>query len=177
LLQDGSLKFSHINPLQIYPDEFLARVRQDVEKDGRRFVVIDGLRGYQIAMQEYGTPLAHLHNLTTYLKGQGVTTFMTNANEGLNGLTNEMEMSHLADNIFLMRYAEFEGCLIKVVGCLKKRSGYFEPELRELVLRPGPGGVVIGRVLKDLRGFLSTTRPMENSSLPSCEAQFQSETA
>lgn len=168
LLENQSLKFMRINPMEMYPDQFLHQVRRDVEEEGRVHVVIDSIRGYQLAMEEFGKPVAHLHNLTTYLNRHGVTTYLTIESETITGTmrASELVMSHLADNILVMRYADYLGRVIKVVGCLKKRIGYFAPELRELILKPAPGGISVGPVLSGLRGILaglplSETEPVE----------------
>ena len=157
LLANETLKFVRINPMELYPDQFLHQVRKDVEKEGRTHVVVDSIRGYQLAMEEFGKPVAHLHNLTTYLNRHGVTTYLTIESETITGTmrASELVMSHLADNILVMRYVDYEGRVIKVVGCLKKRIGYFAPELRELTLQPGPRGVKVGPVLTGLRGILA----------------------
>ena len=46
-----------------------------------------------------------------------------------------------------------EGRVIKVVACLKKRLGAFQPELRELQI--GPRGITVGGKLEMLRGVLT----------------------
>lgn len=157
LLENGSLKFLRINPMELYPDQFLHQVRHDVEGEGRTHVVVDSIRGYQLAMEEFGKPVAHLHNLTTYLNRHGVTTYLTIESETITGSmrASELVMSHLADNILVMRYADYAGQVIKVMGCLKKRIGHFSPELRELVLKPAPEVIRVGPVLSGLRGILA----------------------
>lgn len=125
MLADGALKIVRVNPMQLYPDEFLSMVRAAVEEDGCRLIVIDSLRGYDLAMGEFGTPVAHLHNLVTYLGSREVTTLLLNEVEYITGdlRATELGVSHLADNIILMRYVEHESQVIKVIGCLKKRLG------------------------------------------------------
>lgn len=156
VLASGALKIIRVNPLEQYPDEFLAVVRQAVEVDGCRVVMIDSLRGYQFAMEEFGKPQAHIHNLVTYLSRQGVTTFLINEVEHITSTSlkaTDLGVSHLADNIVLLRYAEHAGRVIKVVCCLKKRIGNFEPELRQVEV--GANGIQISEKLHGLHGILS----------------------
>lgn len=166
LLENGSLKFTRVNPMELYPDQFLHQVRRDIEGEGRCHVVIDSIRGYQLAMEEFGKPIGHLHNLTTYLNRHGVTTYLTLEAETITGSlrASELIMSHLADNILVLRYADYEGRVIKAIGCLKKRIGNFSAELRELVLRPAPEGVHVGSVLRGLRAILTGASLVANES-------------
>ena len=154
MLEDGSLQIVYVNSMQLYPDEFLAMLRKAVE-DKCDTVVIDGLRGYSLALEEFGTPVAHLHNLATYLNSQGVTTLLLDEVEYITGdvRATEFGVSYLADNIILMRYAEYESRVIKVIGCFKKRLGDFQPELREF--RITSEGINVSEKLSFLTGILT----------------------
>jgi circadian clock protein KaiC len=155
MVETGALAVVRINPLELYPDEFLEMVRGAVERDARRVVMVDSLRGYGLAMEEFGTLLANMSNLVTYLNGQGVTTLLINEVETITGdlKATEFALSYLADNIILMRYAEYESAVIKVIACLKKRFGGFQPELREL--RIDAEGIHVSARLERLRGILT----------------------
>ncbi|HVF92492.1 MAG TPA: ATPase domain-containing protein [Blastocatellia bacterium] len=155
LIEDGSLKIVRVNAMNLYPDEFLQMVREVVEQGACDLMVLDSLRGYELAMEEFGTPQAHLHNLVTYLGRKGVTTLLLNEVERITGdlMATEHKISHLADNIILMRYAEHASRVIKIIGCLKKRLGGFEPELRELQITGA--GISVSKKLTNLRGILT----------------------
>jgi len=156
VIHSEAMKIVRVNPLELYPDEFLARVRHAVEVDGCGMVMIDSLRGYQFAMEEFGRSQAHIHNLIIYLSRQGVTTIIINEVEHITSTSlkaTDMGVSHLADNIMLLRYAEHEGKIIKIVGCLKKRIGNFEPELRQIQV--GTQGIQISEQLENLQGILT----------------------
>jgi circadian clock protein KaiC len=155
MVERGDLAIVRVNPLQLYPDEFLEIVRGAVEDDGRSLVMIDSLRGYGLAMEEFGTMTANMSNLVTYLNGRGETTILVNEAEAITGdlRATEFAVSYIADNVILLRYAEYEGTVIKVIACLKKRLGGFQPELRRLQI--GPGGVRVSERLEHLRGILT----------------------
>lgn len=154
-LEAGTLKIVRLNPMEEYPDEFLEKVRDAVKRDSFELVMIDSLRGYQLEMEQFGTPLDHIRNLVHYLNRQGVTSFLINEVEFITGSlrTTELAVSHLADNIVLLRYAEYAGQVIKVIACLKKRLGDFQPDLRELYITPE--GIKVGEKLQNLRGILT----------------------
>lgn len=154
-LQSGMLRIVPVNPMQLYPDEFLATVRRDVEEGHTRVVMLDSMRGYELAMDEFGSSPAHLHNLLAYLNGKGVSTILVLEEPGITAPTGtgETAASHLTDNLILMRYAELGARIVKIIGCLKKRLGNFEPELREL--RITATGMTVGEPLSHLHAVLS----------------------
>ena len=154
-LEAGSLRIVRVNPMELYPDEFLGLVRRAVEDEGSRVVMIDSLRGYELAMEEFGTLVANISNLVTYLNGRGVTTLLTNEVENITGdlKATEFAVSYVADNIILLRYAEYNSRVIKIIGCLKKRLGTFQPELRELHITSG--GIEVSEKLDNMRGILT----------------------
>ena len=117
--------------------------------------MIDSLRGYELEMEQFGTPLAHVSNLVHYLERMGVTSFLINEIEHITGslMATELGVSHLADNIILLRYAEYSGRVIKVIACLKKRLGDFQPDLRALQITAN--GLQVGEKLENLRGVLT----------------------
>lgn len=154
-IASGKLQIRRSNVLEQYPDEFLAQVRQAVEQNGVRIVMVDSLRGYKLEMEQFGSPLNHIHNMIHYLHRNGVTCLIINEYESITGdvQATEMGISHLAENIILMRYAEYQGRIIKVVTCLKKRLGTFQSELRELHI--GSDGFSVGDKLDQLNGVLT----------------------
>jgi circadian clock protein KaiC len=158
VIASGALKIMRINPIEMYPDEFLATIRHAVEVDGCGMVMIDSLRGYQFAMEEFGKPQAHIHNMISYLSRRGVTTLLINEIEHIASTSlraTDLGVSHLADNIVLLRYAEHEGQVIKMITCLKKRVGNFQPESRQI--KTSGSGIEISEKLHPLHGILAGT--------------------
>lgn len=102
-MEAGALKIERINALDLYPDEFLARVRHAVEEEGCEVLTIDSLRGYQLAMQEYGSSEAHMHNLATYLNRQRVTSILISEVEQIVGslAATNLGVSYLIDNLIV----------------------------------------------------------------------------
>ncbi|NPB09094.1 MAG: AAA family ATPase [Thermodesulfobacteria bacterium] len=154
LLEEGRLRFVRVNPLELYPDEFLAVVRKEVE-EGARVVVLDSTKVYLLAMEDYGNIRAHFYNLVAFLTSHGVTTFVVNEIEDFLGGSkiSEIGISNLADNIVVLRYLEHEGRIMKVINCLKKRLGRCQPDLRSFELTAE--GPKVGEKLKHLKGVLS----------------------
>jgi circadian clock protein KaiC len=155
MMEAGLLSIVRVNPMELYPDEFLSLVRNAVEQDGCRLVLVDSLRGYELAMEEFGTMIANISNLVTYLNGRGVTTLLINEVENITGdlKATEFAVSYVADNIILLRYAEYNSRVIKIIACLKKRLGAFQPELRELHITSA--GIEVSEKIENLRAILT----------------------
>jgi circadian clock protein KaiC len=77
------------------------------------------------------------------------------AQHGLLGsnMNSAVDISYLADAVFLLRYFEGDGDVRKCISVLKKRSGGHETTIREL--RLDAGGVHIGRPLSGFHGVLT----------------------
>lgn len=164
-LESGMLKIVRVNPMEFYPDEFLGLVRRAVDEDGRQAVMIDSLRGYELAMEEYGSLVANIQNMVTYLNRQRVTTLLINEIEKITGdlMPTEVGISYIADSVILLRYAESAGRVIKVIACLKKRYGSLDPSLCELKITED--GLEVGRELKEMRNILSGSPSTVSSSM------------
>ncbi|HAF69771.1 TPA: recombinase RecA [Candidatus Acetothermia bacterium] len=159
LLGSGRLKVMSISPLTLYPDEFLQLVRHEVEEEGRKAVMIDSLRGYSLAMEEYGSLVTHTHNLAAYLGGRGVTALWIAETERITGelsLT-ELGVSFVFDNALLLRYVEEKGQVIRAIGCLKKRTGKSSSEIRRLQITPQ--GLRVGGEPLHVPGFFTGIAP------------------
>ena len=150
----GVLQVQQVDPAEISPGEFAARILGGV-KEGCRLVVIDSLNGYLNAMP--GEEYLHnqLHELCSYLNQQGVVTLLVLAQHGLLDTAHApVEISYLADTVINLRYFEAAGEVKQALSVIKKRSGPHEKTIREFKLEEGTG-IRIGQPLKGFQGVLS----------------------
>jgi circadian clock protein KaiC len=154
VLASGQLMVQQVDPGEMPPGEFIARVRSAVE-DGARVVVIDSMNGYMHAMPEERFLTIQLHELLSYLAQQGVLTLLVVGQQGFmgSGLQTPLDASYLADTVILFRFFEAEGKIRQALSIVKKRRSQHEKSIRELSI--GPGGIVIGRELNAYRGIFS----------------------
>lgn len=159
----GQIAVRQIDPAEISPGEFANRVRDAVESDGARVVVIDSLNGYLNAMPEDHFLTAQLHELLAYLNNHGVATFLIAAQSGMLGPTmrSPVDASYLADSVVVLRMYEHEGCVKKAISVVKKRSGRHEESIRRLWF--DSDGVHLSEPLMHLRGVM-TGVPIEVQS-------------
>ena len=153
-LASGAVTLHQIDPAELAPDEFTHLVRQAVEQQGARVIVIDSINGYFQAMPEARFLALQMHELLSYLADHAVVTVMTMAQAGVIGqMTSVIDVSYLADTIVVLRYFESRGRVRKALSVLKKRSGRHEDTIRELTF--DAGGLRLGPPLHDLQGVFT----------------------
>ncbi len=163
-VESGRITLDQVDPAEMSPGEFVQRVRNCVEKQNARVVVIDSLNGYLQSMPGEQFLASHLHELLSYLNNRGILTLVILAQAGTLGslMQTPVDVSYLADNILLLRYFEVHGTVRQAISIIKKRSGGHERTIRELSL--GPDQIHIGKPLKDFQGVLSGIPTVRNGS-------------
>lgn len=155
LVENGTINIQQVDPAELAPGEFASIVRQRVEKDNVRVVVIDSVNGYLNAMPDERFLVIQLHELLTYLSQNGVTTILVLAQQGLlTSMQSPVELTYLADSVVIFRYFEFHGAIKKAISVVKKRSGDHEETIREFSMKPR-SGIFVGRPLHEFRGVLT----------------------
>ncbi|WP_298957080.1 ATPase domain-containing protein [uncultured Methylobacterium sp.] len=152
--ESGLLRIEQIDPAEVSPGELVAMVREAVEAQGVRAVLIDSLTGYHNAMPEEQHLLLQMHEILTYLNQRGVATMLVLAQHGLLGqMSAAVDLTYLSDTILLFRFFEAGGHLRRAISVVKKRIGAHEVTIREL--RIGPNGLRVGDPLAAFRGILT----------------------
>jgi len=153
LQRSGRLFIEQVDAAELSPGEFAHRVRQRVDEDRIKTVVIDSLNGYQAAMPEENSLILHMHELLQYLNRRGAATFMTVAQHGLVGdMKAPVDVTYLADTVILLRYFEALGTVRRAMSIIKKRTGMHESTIREF--RIDDRGLTIGEPLDNFQGIL-----------------------
>jgi circadian clock protein KaiC len=144
-----------IDPVEISPGEFAHVVRESVERDKARVLIIDSLNGYLNAMPQNNYLTSQLHELLSYLNNHGVATFLVVAQSGMMGtnMVSPVDASYLADSVVMFRYFEHAGKVKKAISVLKKRTGAHEESIREMWF--DGGGIHLTEPLLRLRGVFT----------------------
>ncbi len=153
-LDSGQLSIQPVDPAELSPGEFASLIRDAVEEQDARVIVIDSLNGYLNAMPEERFMIVQLHELLAYLGQKGVITLLVNAQAGLIGqMQTTLDVSYLADSVVLLRYYEVRGEVRQALSVLKKRTGRHERTIRRIEI--GDAGLQVGEPLSNLRGVLT----------------------
>ena len=168
-LDSGMLQLSQIDPAELSPGEFASRIRCAVEHDGVRFLVIDSLNAFLQAMPGEKYLLLQMHEMLSYLNQQGVITMLILGQHGMVGdVRSDVDLSYLSDTIFLFRYFEAKGSLLKALSVVKSRVTPHQSSIREFQLTSG--GIEVGEPLKDFEGVL-TGAPAYRGATPLLAAE------
>jgi circadian clock protein KaiC len=153
--KSGLLKVTKVEPGSMSPGEFSHSVRKAIEDDMVRVVLIDSLTGYLTAIPESEAAVVRLHELTSFLASSGAATFLTVAQQGMLGqnMMSPIDVSYIADTMFMMRFFEAGGRVRKALSVLKKRTGMHETTIRELGVKNN--ALWVGEPLVGFRGVLT----------------------
>jgi circadian clock protein KaiC len=156
-VKSSAIQLRQIDPAELTPGEFTHLVRKAVSENDVRLVVIDSLNGYAYAMPEERFLTVHLHELSSYLNQQGVTTISVAARHGTSFMDERtpVDVSYIADIVLLFRHFEFGGEMHKALAVYKRRGGSHERSIRELHI--GSEGLSLGPPLRQFRGILTGT--------------------
>jgi circadian clock protein KaiC len=164
-LTSGLIRIQQVDPAELSPGEFANLVRNAVETDRARVVVIDSLNGYLNAMPDERFLILQMHELLSYLNQLGVLTILVLAQHGLVGpMQTPLDISYLSDAVLMLRYFEFGGTVRRALSVVKKRSGSHEQTIREF--RLSSQGLAIGPPLKDFSGVFTGTPQYNGTGSP-----------
>lgn len=147
-LNKGTLTLHQVDPAEISPGEFIASVRDAVERDGARALVFDSLDGFMHAMPGERFLMLQLHEMLSYLNQQGCLTLLVLGLRGAAGEVAAVNVSYLADSVLLLRYFVAGGEMRRVVQAMKTRMLPHEHGVRELHIG-GAGGLNLGEPFRD----------------------------
>ncbi|HUI13369.1 MAG TPA: ATPase domain-containing protein [Xanthobacteraceae bacterium] len=151
--ESKKLFIEQMDAAELSPGEFSHRVRNCVDRENIRTVVVDSLNGYQAAMPEEQYLILHIHELLQYLNRQGAATFLTVAQHGMMGdMKQPIDVTYLADSVIMLRYFEALGRVRRAISVIKKRTGSHEDTIREF--RITDRGIEVGPALKEFQGVL-----------------------
>jgi circadian clock protein KaiC len=169
-METGAIRMQELNAAELSPGQIAHLLVRQVEEEKVGLVVIDTLNGYLHSAMDEPSVLLHLRELVAYLGRRGVVTLMTLTQHGIFGpaMLAPMDVSYLADNVFLLRYFEESGGIRQALSMVKKRTGRHERTIRELVLAPGK--VSLGPPLREFSGILTGTPNYRGSNLPAAGA-------
>jgi len=111
LVEDGLIILRTVNTAELSPGECAQNLRDAVEQDDVKLVMIDSLTGYFHAMPQEEALLAQLHDLLAFLSERGVLTLLVVGQHGMlaEAVKAPLEVSYLADTVIVIRHFEATG--------------------------------------------------------------------
>lgn len=143
----GRLEMLYTSPVELDVDEHVLRIVETVERIGARRVVVDSLSdfiaGTQRAPERY---FNYVYSLAQYFKNRGITALLTYEISTMFGrevLMTGRGVSHIADNVVLMRYRAEGSRIRRALTILKARGSGHSNEVREYFITEA-GGLRVG---------------------------------
>lgn len=152
---DPPIDIFYRSPVDLYLDEWVYELLDRIETTGAKRVLIDSLTDLQMSTRDRVRFEEYLYSLVQRLARQNVLLTMTmevSAEPGRSLLA--APISHLADNVIVLRYIPLDGELKRGLFVLKTRASANDRRLRELMV--GEHGIHVGEPLAV--SILSTER-------------------
>lgn len=157
MVKSGVLRIISLRPLDLSVDETLQEMQQAVLDMRAKRLVIDSITGFEVALAPTFREdfRESLYRMMGALTGVGVTILMTvEVTEAFDELRlSPHAVSFLTENICILRYAEINGALKKVLALVKMRKSAHSNELHEFVITAR--GMVIKEPLTQYQGLLT----------------------
>ncbi|SDM23445.1 ATPase domain-containing protein [Halarsenatibacter silvermanii] len=159
MMASENLELYSVNRQELTPELFVHQVRDEVEENRTKVVMIDSLTAFNSTFLSENWSkndlIKTLDSLRRFLFDKNVTVLMTNEVPNITGdfQVTDDQISYLADNIIILRYLELDGGIHKAIGVLKKRLSSFETKLRKFQITEY--GLEVGKPMEDLSGILS----------------------
>lgn len=169
MIDRGLLEIVYMRPLDLSVDEALYAIQTAVDKIGARRAAIDSISGLEAALAPTFKAdfYESLYRLVGTLTGVGITIMMSvEVMENYHELTSTPHaVSFLTNDIILLRYAEIEGQLRRIITVMKTRGRGHSSDLRAYEI--DKGGIAIGETLKQYRGLITAVPvPREDGKPP-----------
>ncbi|MGZ8794028.1 MAG: RAD55 family ATPase [Gaiellaceae bacterium] len=165
-VKSGLLRIRHLEPVEISLDAVGAELRQASLGETRvQRVVVDSLAELEPAARGTSRFPDYLTAMTGLFASVGATTVLTSETAAFFGPAFELPqgLAFVADNVILLRYAELESEVRRVMAVIKMRDGDHTKDLLEIEINKS-GIAVVGK-FAGLTGVLGGN-PTQTLSLP-----------
>ncbi|HJH28799.1 MAG TPA: hypothetical protein C5S51_03780 [Methanosarcinaceae archaeon] len=154
-LESGMIRIFYSNSSELDANAHILQLESMIEEMDAKRVVVDGIYGFQPALETSMELREHIHLLANFLKSKNVTSLFINEQTELSGkLTIAGNgTSYAMDTIILLRYVEIRSEFRKAISVLKMRGSKHDKEIRELEI--GDEGIEVKLPFSDFSGIMS----------------------
>jgi len=152
-VKNGSTRMFTSIPEELKPEEHFKRIRDMVEESKVKRFVIDSLSALE-RIYDSKKFREFVIGLNAYLKGNGVTSLMTNTTASLLDVSQitETHLSTATDNIILLKYVELDGQMKRALAVVKARGSDHDKMLRETII--DSKGMHVGEPFYGVEGLM-----------------------
>jgi circadian clock protein KaiC len=157
-LRDPGIELMYRTPVDLYLDQWVYELLENVERTGASRVAIDSLGDLRAAAGDELRFREYTYSLLQRFARANVTVMMTQEVGELFGITrlSEYSISHLSDNVILLQFLREESALSRALTILKARGSAHDHNTREY--RITGQGIVLGDPIDPVDREESRTR-------------------
>lgn len=155
--EDGLVKLMTFPPLELEPDQIMKQLREAVEGQDIKRLVVDGFAELELACRSNSRSRNFAAAFEVYLKRQKVTVIYTHEISKIVGSEldlNDTPFTRLAENLLLMRQGEYKNQLYRIISILKMRDSDYDRTIREFTISAGTGIQVL-KASESVSGLLT----------------------
>ena len=143
-LDEPLIDVMYRSPVDIYIDEWADDLFRTVDRTGARRVVIDSLTDLRLAAPDEVRFREFVYSMVQRFSRQGVSVMMTLEVHDLfgTGRLSEGAISHLSDNVVLLRYIQEVAEISRAISVIKTRASRHVPV--SFTFDIGPDGITLG---------------------------------
>jgi circadian clock protein KaiC len=129
---DDRIELFYRSPVDVYIDEWVYDLLAAVERVGARRILIDSLSDLRVASPDPVRFHEYVYSLAQRCSRLGITLMMTHEIHDLfnTGALIDSAISHLADNLVLLRYVVGDDEIDRALIVLKTRASQHDPRIR-----------------------------------------------
>ena len=126
------------SPVDMYIDEWVYDLLEEVERNGCKRILIDSLVDLALSAGDDRRFREWMYSLTQRCSRAGISLMMTMEIPELFSVTKVSEngMSHLSDNVVVLQYVKDEEQLYRALTVLKTRASNHQPAVRRYEITP-----------------------------------------
>ncbi|MCS4542346.1 MAG: hypothetical protein HY929_08570 [Euryarchaeota archaeon] len=138
LEKKGLLKILYSSPTDLCIEELALKIKEIAEATGIKRVLIDGLTGLPLALQDPDKLKDYIHSLCMLFESHNITSIFTIDTPQIIGPigTTDVGASIIVDAVILLRFAEIESKIKRVMAIPKMKGSNYDTEVREFEITP-----------------------------------------
>lgn len=133
-VDEGKLDIMHVSPSELDLDRHAVLIQRRAMETGAKLVIIDSISAFEAAISSASKLHEYLWGIADHFRRDGVALIVTTERYSFFETGNDAEryVSYVADTILLLRLAEVDSDLRRLINVLKSRGTYHDSRIHEL---------------------------------------------